>query len=78
MLEVLSFETLQLETFVPLRHVPKKFQPLYPKHIPVIETADVANVDIVPSLFQPYAQSVLLFSFFNSFTYRYTLFITDQ
>ena len=56
MLEALSYETLNLEVFVPLTRVPKKFAPLYPKHMPMLETADVVNIDIVPSLFLPNTQ----------------------
>lgn len=56
MLETLSYETMNLEVFVPLTKVPKQFESLYPKHIPMLETADIANVDLVPSVFLPYSQ----------------------
>ena len=76
MLEALSYETLNLEVFVPLNHVPQKFKPLYPKRIPMLETADVANVDIVPALFQPYAQFVSFESLFSQQHFTISSFFT--
>lgn len=60
MLETLGFSTLNLEVFKHLTHVPSKLRELYPKYMPLFETANVVDVDMVPSLFQTYNEFEVL------------------